>query len=587
MKTITLGRDRDTGDRVELPVAAFATHLHVPGATGKGKSTAVFGMLKQLLLDWRHPHCHVVVDFLGGLAHDLLLWMSTDRCTDQVRDRLVLFRPSDRRASLTLNPLLYDDLDQSFFKTNRASELILRAWSAQGLGDQPRLARWLHNALSACGQLGLTIADSEHLLLPGSPYHAPMMAALPDLLRAEWLDVITARGGEASRILDSTRNRMKPFFASGILRRIFGSVRNRLDAGRFMREGKILVLDLSPGGRLSPHEADAIAGLVVNEFMAAARSSPRHDRHPTYLWLDEFQRMVTPDFEYAIPEMRQLGVRLILAHQSFSQLKTPTTDLTSLIWQPQTRLVFGEQGEDAELLAQELASLTYDAKWVKEELYTLRQFQRGHDKVVLSSWAEGMTASDGWGRTRGSTAARNEGDSRRPYDSDSLTRNRGRSTADKEDESESGTRGRTTTESRHEQLVARLEDVRELSSRQFYTFEEQRNLWAQRVRKLHTGVCVTRVVNDDAIRTVQIDDPKTGVLVHDPATLAARFPDVLDRYEKLIEDNYAREFFASPAAIELEIADRLKKLLNPTLVVTTPLAPAPAATPAGPNPFAD
>ena len=511
MNTLTLGRDRDTGEAVELPVSAFNTHVHMPGATGKGKSTAIFLMLKQLLIDWRRPHCHVVVDFLGGLAHDLLLWMSTDRCTQQVRDRLVLFRPSDSRVSMTLNPLLYDDLDQGFFKTNRASELILRAWSAQSLGDQPRLARWLHNALWACSQLGLTIADSEHLLLPGSPYHAAVMAALPERLRAEWLDVILARGGEASRILDSTRNRMKPFFASGILRRMFGSTQNRLDAVRFMREGKILILDLSPRGRLSPHEANAIAGLVVNEFMAAARSSPRTERHPTYLWLDEFQRMVTPDFEFAIPEMRQLGVRLILAHQSFSQLKTPTTDLTSLIWQPQTRLCFGEQGEDAELLAQELASLTYDPKWVKEELYSLRQVQRGHDTVILSAWADAVTNSNNWGRTKGETEARNDGEARRES-SDDKTKSRGRSTAEKQDRSEGGGSGHTVTTSTHEQLVARLEDVQELSSRQFYTFDEQRSLWAQKVRKLHTGQCVTRVVNDDAIRSVQVDDPKTGVL---------------------------------------------------------------------------
>ena len=179
---------------------------------------------------------------------------------------------------------------------------------------------------------------------------------MPERLRYEWQQILSAHGGnEAVRILESTKNRLKPFFDSGILRRMFGSVVNRFNALQFMKEGKIVILDLSSQGRLSPQEANAIAGLVMNEFLAAARSLPRHERYPTYLWLDEFQRLVSPDLEYSIPEVRQLGIRLILAHQSFSQLVTDDTDLTSLIWQPATRIAFAEQGEDAELLAKEFA----------------------------------------------------------------------------------------------------------------------------------------------------------------------------------------------------------------------------------------
>src|SRR6266568_4700125 len=143
MNAILLGHDSETGRPVEIPLDAFRTHLHLPGATGKGKSTAIIAMLTQLLLDWRRPACHVVVDFLGGLAMDLLLWLSSPYCPQQARDRLVLLRPGDVRVCLPLNPLLYDDYDQGFFKVNRATELILRAWagSTQNLGEQPRLAR--------------------------------------------------------------------------------------------------------------------------------------------------------------------------------------------------------------------------------------------------------------------------------------------------------------------------------------------------------------------------------------------------------------------------------------------------------------
>ena len=585
MKTLLLGRDQESGKPVEIPVDAFRTHVHMPGATGKGKSTAILTLLQPLLLDWREPACHVVVDFLGGLAFDLTLWMSSRYCTQQVRDRLVLLRPSDIRYTITLNPLLYDDEDQGFFKVNRATELVLRAWTAQSLADQPRLARWLFNSFWACARLGLTVADTEHLLLPGSQFHTALLRALPERLRYEWREVLTAHGGEATRILDSTRNRMKPFVESGILRRMFGSVHNRLDARSFMRDGKILILDLSPGGRLSAPEANAIAGLVVNEFLAAARSLPRHIRYPTYLWLDEFQRLVSPDLEYAIPEMRQLGIRLILAHQSFSQLKTPEADLTSLIWQPQTRIAFGESGEDADILAAELAALTYEPKWVKEELHTLRQLQVGHEKVELSSWARGMTESQQWRESYGSGFSRNDQLSRvigggpimrGDGDSHSLNKNR----------SDGGASGVTSTQSTHEQLIAKLETIRELSSRTYYSFEEQKQMWAKRVRLMRTGQCALRVVNEADIRSVLVDQPKKGYLAFDPEVLQKRIPWAMEAYAKLLEDNFTRDCFASPQAIDREMEERLQRLLQPPIVIHSPPSSLPDKE-VVPSPFND
>lgn len=577
MRTIHLGVDFDSQQNVNFPVDAFTTHIHMPGATGKGKSTAIVTMLQQLLLDWRNPACHVVVDFLGGLAYDLVMWMSTKYCTSQVRKRLVYARPSDGHVLTTLNPLLYEDQDQGYFKVNRATELVLRAWSAQNLSEQPRLSRWLYNAFWACAQLKLTVADTEHLLLPGSPWHLPLLNALPDRLRHEWDEVLMAKGGEATRILDSTRNRMKPFHDSGILRRMFGSTINRLDSLRFMREAKVLILDLSPRGRLSPPEANAIAGLVINEFLAAARSQPRTERYPTYLWLDEFQRMVTPDIGYAIPEVRQLGIRLILAHQSFSQLKTKDTDLTSLIFQPQTRLAFGEQGEDAELLANEFASLEFNAKWIKEELHTLRQIQDGHDRVVLNSQSRAQSNLDGWSETSGYSHSDNRGEVRRD-DFDLVARNSSQSQGRNQGKGRSGGWSQSASESASEHLIARMKTFHELSKRTYYTFEEQRQLWAQRVRKLRTGQCVLHVANSDKVRVVNVKMSKPGVLAWDPIQIAKRLPGVMQAYDDIIAANYENEWFASPEEIDKEIDERMRSILQPRIEVQSPPVDSPFAS---------
>ena len=114
---------------------------------------------------------------------------------------------------------------------------------------------------------------------------------------------------------------------------MFGSTENRLDVHRFMREGKIVLINLAPGNRLSGQLANAIGALILNEVLATARSLPRGVRFPTYVVLDEFQNFVGPDIESALPEVRQLGLRLFLSHQSFSQLERGNYDMTSMIFQ--------------------------------------------------------------------------------------------------------------------------------------------------------------------------------------------------------------------------------------------------------------
>src|SRR5206468_7659302 len=146
---------------------------------------------------------------------------------------------------------------------------------------------------------------------------------------------------------------LKPYFESSLLRGLYGSTQSRFSALRFMREGRIVIINLAPNNRLPPQVADAFGGMVINEFLATARSLPMSERYPTYLWLDEFQNFVGPDIEHAIPEVRQLGLRLIFSHQSFSQLERGDVDLTSIIRQCQSWGVFGLQGLDADVWADE------------------------------------------------------------------------------------------------------------------------------------------------------------------------------------------------------------------------------------------
>ncbi len=569
MKSIHFGQDHDSGEHVRIPKSAFPTHFHLIGGTGKGKTTAIHTILRPLLRDPTDRSCVVIIDRLGNLSQELLLWMaSKEFCTQDVRSRVVYIQPAREDIVLPFNPLTYETLAHGYFKVERATEIVLRAWESVNIEAMPRLARWTFNAFWAAAQLGLTIADCVHFLMPGSKYHGALLDALPPTLQAEWRDITNPRSPhEAIRILDSSRNRLKPYFESDILRRMFGATESRFKVERFMREGNIVIVDLAPRNRLAGQLANTIGALILNEVIATARNLPRGVSYPTYVFLDEFQNFVGPDIESALPEVRQLGLQLLLSHQSFSQLKRGEYDLTSMIFQAQSRLIFGVQGEDADILAQELASITYDPYRVKDETYTRRQLLKGHKVIELSSWSDAQARSDQWRRDYGHGWSQNENYSHQPDHYDQRVHGSGRGNSTTQRHGEAGGFTDTTTRGRHQTLVPEHEDFLELASRTYQSFEEQRAIWAQEVRNHPTGRALLRLVDDPKLYRVNVKRSAPGYLKYDLATIQTHFPHVIDAMDRLIEENFASDLFVPADVIDREAERRLQAVLYPPITL--------------------
>lgn len=575
MKRIRLGTRRGTREPFHIPLASFDTHWHLIGGTGKGKTTAIHTLLHGILLDPLRQPCVVIVDRLGGLSTDLRRWFASEYCTEDLRARLVYVEPAREDVVLGFNPLTFESDAHAFYKVALAAETVLRGWAAQNLSDMPRLARWLFNSFFACALLGLTIADSVHLLLPGSEYHRPLLAALPPQLRYEWAELLQKSGGqEISRMLESARNRLKPYYESPILRRMFGTTCNQLQMSRFMQQGNILLLNLAPGNRLPEQVADAIGGLVIHEVLTTARSQPLGSRWPTYVFLDEFQRFISPDMEAAIPEVRQLGIKLLLSHQSLGQLQRGDTDLTSLIFQCQSRMIFGVQGEDADLLAHELASIRFDPYRIKDELYSHRQRLVGHTIRHLASWSQNDSSANSWveqfgrGWQQGGNIVHGRwGDVR----SDSAGQSGQRSQARGKSESHGASYGT------HEQLVPIHEDFLELTHRTYLTFDEDKQVCARELRNAPRGRAVVRVVDQPHLSEVDVHRSAPGHLGIDLERLQRQFPEVWDDVLRLLERNFSRDLFLSPSEVDREATVRLQRLLQPVGTLGNAPWPPPAS----------
>jgi TraM recognition site of TraD and TraG len=558
MKSYPFGKVRNTGNPFRLPRASFDTHWHLIGGTGKGKTTAIHTILHQILRDPTDEACVFIIDRMGNLSFELLLWMASEFCTEDVRDRLVYIEPAREDVVMGFNPFLHESQGHAFYKASRASEIILKGWSNQNLEEMPRLARWLFNSFIACTFLGLNISDTVHLLLPGSSYHLPLLNALPERLKVEWKELIESRSSEVGRMLESARNRLKPYYEAPVLRQMFGSTVNRLDVLRFMREKRVVVLNLAPGNRLPDQIADAIGGLVLNEILTTARSLPFGVRYPTFLFLDEFQRFVGPDIESAIPEVRQLGIKLLLSHQSLSQLKRGDHDLTTMIFQCQSRMIFGVQGEDADLLAHELASLEFNPKRIKDEHFSLKQRLVGHRLTELKSGSSSRSAGENWmrnfGKNWGTHANLTAG----------LIRGTGTNSGETEGNSGGGSLSESVGAGWHEQLVPVHNEYLELASRQYYSFDEMRSIWARDIRNLRRGTAFLRLVDDPTLYHVDVKRSAPGHLSWTAAQLREEMPEALDDVYRLIERNFQSDLFVSPAVIAQETQERLDRVIRAT-----------------------
>lgn len=559
---IRIGVDLDTQQPLLVEPNQLARHFHIPGATGAGKSVAINALLRPIMKEARKKAAMFVIDPLGGLSRDLLTWIASPRCPEHVRRRLVYIEVSNNNVVIPFNPLQSAQGDDVYYHVARTVDLILRAWSAQDLSQQPRLMQWSYAAMTAIAEMRLPISLSEHLLHDGTDEHKALLRRLPDSLRSRWNTILNARHGEAVKILESTRNRFDPFFKAPQTKRMFGVTDNHFDCERFISERRIVIVNvsnISVGGKISEQLGETIGSLMLNEIFETAfrmcSTMGRKSVNPTMIVLDEFQKFISPDIEDALPTVRQVGLQLVLAHQSFSQLEQGDLDLRTMIWQAQNRLMFCNNAEDADIIANELAVMRFDPRLVKDAIYQRKQLIAGYRTVWMES--EGSTNTKADSTVKQNSLGYNQSSSvSRGADNGVVTRTDGNGNS--RGSTEGATQAVSSSESRNrsQQLVPIHEELRELSSIQYSSFDEQRYDWMKIVRSLKQGHCFAKLVDDDQLYRVLIDYQPVG-----------ETPRAKERLVELLQRNYEQDFF-----ISREEADRLgekarRELLLPPRIV--------------------
>ena len=260
-KGILLGDNAHAGQTVEVRLSPDqrVQHTHVIGASGTGKSTLLFNLIRQ---DIENGDGVGVLDPHGDLIDRILGIIPESRIDD-----VVLVDPSDADFPIGFN-ILSAHSEQE--KTLLASDLVsvFRRLSA-AWGDQ--MDTVLQNSILVFleSPRGGTLAELRRFLIEPA-FRAEYLKSVPDPeLIYYWQRVFPQLTG--NRSVGPVLTRLQGFMSQKPIRNMVSQTENRLDFAQIMDTGKIFLARL-PEGLFGAENSYMLGTLLVSKFQEIAMS---------------------------------------------------------------------------------------------------------------------------------------------------------------------------------------------------------------------------------------------------------------------------------------------------------------------------
>lgn len=325
---------------VRLTTEERVRHMHVIGASGTGKSTMLFNLIRE---DIENGEGVAVLDPHGDLVDRILGVIPLERLGD-----VVLVDPSDETHSVGFNILsAHSDLEKNLLASDLVSvfQRLSTSW-----GDQ--MGSVLSNAILAFleSSQGGTLADLRRFLIEPA-FREKFLATVadPDIVYY-WRKGFPQLSGNKS--IGPVLTRLDTFLSPKPIRYMVSQKENRLDFADILDTGKIFLAKL-PQGQMGKENAFLLGSLLVSKFqqLAMSRQAQRAEsRRPFWLYVDEFQNFITPSMAEILSGARKYRLGLILAHQELRQLERDREVASAVLSNPYTRIVFRVGDADARTL---------------------------------------------------------------------------------------------------------------------------------------------------------------------------------------------------------------------------------------------
>ena len=341
---LLLGTNEHAGEPVEVRLSAEqrTRHTHIIGASGTGKSTLLFNLIRQ---DIENGEGLAVLDPHGDLIDKVLGIIPSNRIDD-----VILVDPSDPEYSIGFNILsAHSELEKNLLASDLVAvfQRLSSTW-----GDQMNSV--LQNAILAFLESDRrgTIADLRRFLIE-PPFRNDFLKSVKDSeVVYYWQKSFPHLSGNKS--IGSILTRLDTFLAQKPIRHMVSQPENRLDFANIMDSGKILLAKL-PEGLLGRENSYLLGTLLVSKFQQIAMSRQAQQiaaRRDFWLYIDEFANFITPSMAEILSGARKYRIGLTLAHHELHQLQRNPEVASAVMSHPFTRIVFRVGDDDAKKLAE-------------------------------------------------------------------------------------------------------------------------------------------------------------------------------------------------------------------------------------------
>lgn len=416
--SLDLGQIVGTPKLQTLEANARSMHLHVSGATGTGKSKFLENLLRQDILSWHRSECGLMLlDPHGALYDAILRWLAPLGLDLPIIP--VDFRQNEWVVSFNLlrqraraNPAVVVD---------NVVDAMAFVWGQTGTDQTPLFARWASNAVRALYEKGFTLVDAVHLTDPGAPFvREAMTRDLADAMSAkDWQFANNLSPRDFELQVGSTLNRLGRFVRNEHLKAVLGQPDVSLDLSRALDDGHIILVNLATeGAKISPTNSRLLGTLLLNDLWTAAEERGKSKGKPFYVYIDEFQKFVSPTIAENLDEARGYGLHLTMAQQFPKQLLDEGAAgrrlYNSVMENARSKVVFQLSDEENLLpLAKWLFRGVMDPDQVKLKLYSTKvmdyrlEYQKvySHSMTVTEGTAEFTGTNEGEAELSGEDAA--------------------------------------------------------------------------------------------------------------------------------------------------------------------------------------
>lgn len=394
-----------SGKRLYLNEGKRWTHMHVIGASGRGKSYFLEYLIRQ---DIKHRRGVCLIDPHGTLYDKIVAW-----CAQHPHlpwGKLILLDASAPGWTFGFNPLHFAGADISFCVDSMV-QACAQVWGGEDTSSMPLLTRVLRGVFHALADKNLTLLEAHHLINENDQVLRRLLTRdiADPMMREQWEKWNELNPRDFRAEFGSATNRIANFLFTEVIRHIIGQTAPLIDFRKVMDEGAVVLVSLRRRARFSEMNAKTLGTLLVNDMFLNAEGRPEGSR-PFYLYIDECGQYLNESIGRILNETRKRGLHLILANHHLSQLKDAGSKVYSAVMSnAQTKIIFGGiNSDDADTMVREVF-LDLDLEEPKHSLD--RVVAVGQEKITLLGGSSGRTRAT----SRSHASSNSRGTSRTIY----------------------------------------------------------------------------------------------------------------------------------------------------------------------------